>query len=150
MNLLAAFVLTSAALLIGGGVEISEAIKKDKAALQGTWKVTASESKGERVPEADLKELFLIIRGNAILIREGGKTEENFSFLLDPLKKVKEIDVTLKVGPQKGRTDRGIYSIDGDSLKICIQSDKDSPRPREFRSPAGSDLWLVTLQRTKE
>jgi uncharacterized protein (TIGR03067 family) len=149
MNLFATCTLTSTILLIGGG-DISEAIKKDKAALQGTWKVTASESKGEKVPEADLKDLFLIIRGNAIFIREGGKTEENFSFLLDPLKKVKEIDVTLKVGPQKGRTDQGIYQIDGDTLKICIQSNKDSPRPREFRSPAGSDLWLVTLQRMKE
>jgi uncharacterized protein (TIGR03067 family) len=149
MNFLAASTLTSAVLLSGGG-DISEAIKKDKAALQGTWNVTASASKGEKVPEADLKDLFLIFRGKAILIREGGKTEEKFSFLLDPLKKTKEIDLTLKVGPQKGRIDRGIYQIDGDTLRICIQSNKDSLRPREFRSPAGSDLWLVTLQRTKE
>jgi uncharacterized protein (TIGR03067 family) len=138
------------ALLLAGGPDITDAIKKDKAALQGTWKVTASESKGEKVPAEDIKGLFLIFRGDAILIREGGKTAENFAYLLDPTKKIKEIDLTVKVGAQKGRLDRGIYQLDGDSLRICIQSNKDEPRPREFRSRAGSDLWLVVLQRTKE
>lgn len=149
MNVVTAWVIAGSVALAGGG-DISEAIKKDKAALQGTWKVTASESKGDKVPADELKNLYLLFRGNAILIREAGKTEDNFSFLLDPAKKVKEIDLTLKVGPQKGRIDRGIYEIDGNTLRICIQSNKDAPRPREFRSDAGSDLWLVTLQRTKE
>jgi uncharacterized protein (TIGR03067 family) len=149
MNVFAACAIAGTVVLAGGG-DISQATKKDKAALQGTWKVTASESKGEKVPAEDLKDLFLIFRGDAILIREGGKTEDNFSFLLDPLKKIKEIDLTLKVGPQKGRVDRGIYEIAGDTLRICIQSNKDAPRAREFRTVAGSDLWLVTLKRTKE
>jgi len=149
MSFIAAWALAGT-ILAAGGSEVSEAIKKDKAALQGTWKVTASESKGEKVPAEDLKDLFLIFRGNAILVREAGKTTENFSFLLDPTKKLKEIDLTLKVGPQKGRIDRGIYQLDGDTLRICIQSNKDAPRPREFRSVAGMDLWLVVLQQTKE
>jgi uncharacterized protein (TIGR03067 family) len=149
MNILAVCLLASTS-FVGGGGDLAAAIKKDKAALQGTWKVTASESKGEKVSAEELKALFLIFKGDAILIREGDKTEENFSYLLDPLKKTKEIDLTLKVGPQKGRVDRGIYEIDGDTLRICIQSDKDANRPREFRSRAGSDLWLVTLQRTKD
>jgi uncharacterized protein (TIGR03067 family) len=124
-----------------------DATKKDKAALQGTWKVTSSVSKGVKAPP---EEIFLIFRGDAILIREDGKTAENFSFALDPSKKPKEIDLTLKVGAQKGRVDRGIYQIDGGTLRICIQSNKDAPRPGEFASPANSELWLVVLQRTKE
>jgi uncharacterized protein (TIGR03067 family) len=124
--------------------------KKDQIALQGAWKVTASISKGERSAPAEIKDLYLIFRGNAILIREDGKTQENFAFTLDPAKKPKEIDLTLKVGPQKGRVDRAIYEIDGDTLRICIQSDKDAPRPGEFASPAGSKLWLIVLKRSKE
>ena len=148
MSFMAAWAISSVVLLAGG--DISAAIKKDKAALQGVWKVTASESKGEKVPAEDVKDLYLLFKGDAILIREGGKTAENFTFLLDPTKKVKEIDVTLKVGPQKGRVDRGIYQIDGGTLRICIQSNKDAPRPREFSTNANSELWLVVLQRTKE
>ena len=40
--------------------------------------------------------------------------------------------------------------LDGDTLTICIQSNKDEPRPNEFQSPAGSQLWLIVLQRSKE
>jgi uncharacterized protein (TIGR03067 family) len=147
MNLITACTLTSAFLFTGG--DITEAIKKDKAALQGTWKVTASESKGEKVPADDIK-LFLIFKGDAILVREGGKDGSNFTYLLDPLKKVKEMDLTLKVGPQKGRVDRAIYELDGDKLRICIQTNKDEARPRDFATRAGSDLWLIVLQRSKE
>jgi uncharacterized protein (TIGR03067 family) len=143
-----ATLLLAAPVLLGG--DITDLIRKDRAALQGTWKVTASTSKGEKVPAEDLKDLFLIFKGDAILIREGDKTAENFTYLLDPRKKLKEIDLTLRVGPQKGRVDRGIYALDGDTLRICIQSNKDAPRPGEFASRQGSEVWLVVLQRTKE
>ena len=148
MNLITAWAMAGAFLLSGG--DASDAIKKDKAALQGTWKITASVSKGDRATAEEIKDLFLIFRGDAILVREEGKSQENFSFQLDPLTKTKAIDLILKIGPQKGRVDRGIYEIDGDTLRICIQSNKDSPRPREFVSRTGSELWLVVLQRSKE
>ena len=148
MNSITAWALAGVFVLAGG--DASEAIKKDKSALKGTWKVTASVSKGEKATADEIKDLFLIFRGDAILVREDGKAHENFSYTLDPAKKTKEIDLILKIGSQKGRIDRGIYEIDGDTLRICIQSNKDSPRPGEFRSPAASDLWLVTLQRSKE
>ena len=148
MNFITAWAMAGAFVLSGG--DAADAIKKDKAALKGTWKVTASVSKGDKATADEIKDLFLIFRGDAILVREDGKAQENFFYALDALKKTKEIDLILKVGPQKGRVDRGIYEIDGDTLRICIQSNKDSPRPRDFRSPAGSDLWLVTLQRSKE
>src|SRR2546422_521555 len=79
----------------------ADSIRKDKAAMQGVWKVIASEQDGEKVPADDIKDLFLIFKGDAILIREAGKAEEKFSFLLDPTKKPKEIDLTIKVGPAK-------------------------------------------------
>ena len=133
---------------LAGGDDVTQAIKKDRAALQGTWKVTESVSKGEKAPP---EELFLIFRGDVILVREEGKTAENFSFLLNPTKKPKEIDLDDQGRrASKGRLDRGIYKIDGDTLRICIQTDKDAPRPTEFASPKDSSLWLVVLQRTKE
>jgi uncharacterized protein (TIGR03067 family) len=130
--------------------DITTMIRKDLAALQGTWKVVAAENKGEKVPADELKKLYLIFKGDAVFIREGDKTTEAFSFLLDPSKAPKQIDLTLKVGPQKGRGERGIYHLDGDALKICIQSDKDAARPRDFSSPAGSQISLTVLQRSKE
>lgn len=127
----------------------AEAIRKDKAALQGTWSVIASQQDGERVPTDDLKDLYLIFKDNAILIREGGKTEEKFAFQLNPSKTPKEMDLTIKFGPNKEKIDRAIYEFDGDRVRICIQSNKDAPRPRDLAAPSGSKLWLVTLQKTK-
>jgi len=137
------------ALVVSAG-DITEMIRKDRAALQGAWKVVAAENKGEKVPAEDIKDLYLIFKGDAIYSRQDNKNTEIFSYLLDPSKKPKEIDLTLKVGPQKGRTERGIYLLDGDSLKICIQSNKDAARPRDFSSPAGSQISLTVLQRSKE
>ncbi len=140
--------LCLASFSIGG--DAVAAIRKDKAALQGIWQVTASVSKGEKSSADEIKDLALIFRDDGIAVREGGKTHDNFSYLIDPTRKIKEIDLILKAGPQKGRIDRGIYRIDGDMLTICIQSNKDAPRPTEFQSPTGSQLWLVVLQRTKQ
>jgi uncharacterized protein (TIGR03067 family) len=137
------------AVVLAGG-DITEAIKKDRTALQGTWKVTASEQFGEKVPPEDIADLFLIFKGDAIHIKEGGKTEEKFGFLLDPSKKPKEIDLTIKFGPKRGQVDRAVYEISGDTARICIQTDKDAPRPRDFASRAGTKTWLVVLQRTKD
>jgi uncharacterized protein (TIGR03067 family) len=66
------------------------------------------------------------------------------------MKSPKAMNLTIKFGPNKGRVDRAIYEFDGDRVRICIQSNKDEVRPRNFAAPAGSKLWLVTLQRTKE
>jgi uncharacterized protein (TIGR03067 family) len=148
MNPLTICVLAGA-LAVGGG-EVSELIRKDKAALQGTWKVTSAEDNGEKVPADDIKDLYLIFKGDAISIREGGKTDEKFAYLLNPAKTPSEIDMIFKAGPKKGQIDRGIYKIDGDTLRICIQSNKDSPRPRDFVTRANSNLSLVTLQRSKQ
>ena len=146
MQLSALFLVVS--LTLGG--DVTEAIRKDKASLQGVWKVTSSVSKGEKSTPDEIKDLALLFRGDGIAVREGGQTHDNFSYLLDPTKKIKAIDLILKAGPQKGRVDRGIYKLDGDTLTICIQSNKDEPRPNEFQSPAGSQLWLIVLQRSKE
>src|SRR5262245_38375694 len=142
-----AWTTAAAAMMLFALAGDTDAIRKDTKALQGTWKVIASQQDGDRVPPDDLKGLFLIFKANAILIREGGKTDEKFAFALDPAKKPKEMDLTIKFGPNKEKIDRAIYEFDGERLRICIQSNKDSPRPREFVSTPGSKLWLVTLQK---
>ena len=136
-------------MLLAGGSDIIQAIRKDKAGLQGTWKVVSSESNGEKVPADDLKGLAIIFRGNAIFVREGAKEQEKFGMLLDPLRKPKEMDLAFLHAPNKGRLDRAIYDLDGDALRICIQENKDSPRPTDFTAPANSNRWLVVLKRSK-
>jgi uncharacterized protein (TIGR03067 family) len=65
-------------------------------------------------------------------------------FKLDPTKKPKAIDVVL----QDKKTGQGIYSLEGDTLKIC-HGESDDPRPSEFESKEGSRNTVVVFKRVK-
>jgi hypothetical protein len=43
---------------------------------------------------------------------------------------------------------KGIYALDGDSLKICVSQPK-ADRPTEFATKKGSNSSLVILKREK-
>jgi uncharacterized protein (TIGR03067 family) len=117
--------------------------------LQGTWKVIAAESRGEISSRKEIEELEVIFTGNTIHIREAGKVQERFTYKLDPSKTPRAVDFTFTEGKKKGRTDRAIYQLDGNNLKICIQENKDAPRPDAFATREGTDLSLVVLRRFK-
>jgi len=46
------------------------------------------------------------------------------------------------------RTLKGIYTLDGDTLKICLTEKGD--RPKEFKLDADSKAALMTLKRDKK
>src|SRR5688572_4356135 len=110
-----------------------EQIEADKRNLQGTWVVVGAESKGEQAPQKEIDGMEIIFSGDSIQVREKGKVQERFKFMLDPTKSPRAIDFTFIEGKKKGRTDRGIYLLEGNNLKICIQENKEGPRPKEFR-----------------
>jgi uncharacterized protein (TIGR03067 family) len=119
----------------------------DKRKLQGTWKVIAAEAAGEVAPAKEIEDMEIIFTGDNIKVREGGKVKERFTFKIDPDKTPPAIDFTFTEGKKKGRTDRGIYRLDGNNLKICIQEDAAGPRPAEFTTREGTKLSLVVLRR---
>jgi uncharacterized protein (TIGR03067 family) len=124
-------------------------VREEKRNLQGTWKVIAAEARGEISARKEIEELEIIFTGDNIQVREGGKVQERFTYKLDIDKTPRAIDFTFTEGKKKGRTDRGIYLLDGNNLKICIQENKDAARPEEFTTRAGTDLSLVVLRRFK-
>jgi uncharacterized protein (TIGR03067 family) len=130
--------------------EVAELIRKDKERLQGTWKVIAAESKGEKVPAKDLGDLFLIFEDDTIQVQEDNKKQERYSYRLAPDRKPKEINFAYTKGPKKGRTDRAIYLLQGDRLTFCIQEDESQPRPKVFNTEPDTALSLVVLERVKK
>ncbi len=74
------------------------------------------------------------------------KNEESWgTFTVDPTKKLKEIDV--RWGGK--HLCRGIYELDGDTLKICIAALEDRPRPTEFAGIIDVDQIFRTFKRQK-
>jgi uncharacterized protein (TIGR03067 family) len=102
-----------------------DADNADKAKLQGTWLLVSGEAKGKAAPEELLKkQVALRFDGDKVLPLEGGKSkekDEEARFTLDTSKTPREIDlIPLKGEDKEKRVVRGIYQIEGDTLKLLF------------------------------
>jgi uncharacterized protein (TIGR03067 family) len=93
-----------------------------------------------------LKEIKLIVKKDDYRVKVDGTDHVSAKLVLRADKKPKELDLVLETGPVY----KGIYEIDGNTLKICLSlsSDADSERPGEFESKEGSSIALFTWART--
>jgi RNA polymerase sigma-70 factor (ECF subfamily) len=119
---------------------------KDEEKLQGTWAAVEAERNGEKAPDEEIKGIKLSFEGKRITLGRGGDNHEG-TFKLDPTQKPKTIDVLPEDGPEKDKTIRGIYSLEGDTLKLCIDDIGEQARPTEFTTTAGSHLVVIVLRR---
>jgi uncharacterized protein (TIGR03067 family) len=136
----------SAALVIGLLATMASAqdksAKGDKEKFQGTWTIVSGEHDGQPIPEEAIKSIKLVYAGDKFTLQHGDQKTEG-SFKLAPDKKPKAIDMDMDGGVVKG-----IYQIDGDTLKLAHGKAGD-PRPKEFPKKEGSGLTVATLKRQK-
>jgi uncharacterized protein (TIGR03067 family) len=123
--------------------------KEDKQKLQGTWKLISFEIGGKGDDDTKDENRELVIDGDKITVKNEGKEVEQDRFVLDPTKKPKSIEVTTLTGDEKDKKRLGIYELEGDNLKICID-EKGEARPAEFKTKEGGSQILVTLKRVKK
>jgi uncharacterized protein (TIGR03067 family) len=123
--------------------------KDDKDALQGVWKAVTKEEDGQ-VKEDEPEGHRLILSGNKFIIKRGDEELFKGTFKIDPAKKPKTIDMAiLEEGEFKDKTGFGIYALEGDTLKWCVNEPGETERPKEFSAPVGTKLMFVTLKREK-
>ncbi len=122
--------------------------KTDEQKLQGEWKIVRREMDGKRDMEYDRLDLpkeadLLSFVGDLV---DSGESQNGSwpYFRLDSTKTPKEITVSLN-----RRKTHGIYSLDGDDLKICFQRVLEGPRPDAFTTTKGSDREVLILKRMK-
>jgi uncharacterized protein (TIGR03067 family) len=129
------FVLVLAgALILDGSVLPNEDKKKeDGEAIQGTWIIQSG---------GDATGGTMVFKRSEITM-QFPKNKDAFkgTFKLDPTKNPKQIDLQMK----GGELNRGIYVLDGDTLKIFAVPGPD--RPSTF--PKDSSPGLVVLKRKK-
>jgi len=125
----------------------SDQSKKDLDQMQGNWHMTAMTVKGKSHGAEEIKKFKLIVKKDVYCVQVDGKDHVSAKLVLRADKKPKEVDLGLETGPIY----KGIYEIDGDTLKMCLNlsSDADSERPKEFASEADSPMALFTWQRAK-
>jgi uncharacterized protein (TIGR03067 family) len=123
------------------GVAVGGDAKADLKKFAGTWAVESAVAGGKEEPADKIEKVRFIFAGDKLTFKEGDKEEEG-SFKIDPAKKPKQIDLTIK-----GKSHEGIYAFAKGKLKLCVALE--GGRPTKFESPAGSKTILVVLKREK-
>jgi uncharacterized protein (TIGR03067 family) len=141
-------------LLITGsliGAVLAQPATTDVDKIKGTWVVVSATQAGESIePLKDAK--FVFDAGKMAVTAKDKDLNLEATVKLDTTKKPKEIDIVETSGPQKGVRMKGIYSLDGDELKMCFiglgPNEKDQVKtPTEFNG--NGDQMLYVLKRQK-
>jgi uncharacterized protein (TIGR03067 family) len=88
------------------------------------------------------------MNGGKYEVSVGGKPDKG-TYTIDATTKPKSMSITGTEGPNNGKTFPAIYELKADTLIICYDLSGEK-RPTEFKSVAGTKLYLVTYNRQKE
>lgn len=121
--------------------------KEEAKAMEGTWIPVTAEMGGQKFPDEVTKTIKLVLKGAEYTVNVGERVDKG-TCKLNTSAKPKTIDITGTEGPNKGKTIPAIYERTGDTLKVCYNLGG-SDRPKEFKSEAGTQIFLVTYERKK-
>jgi uncharacterized protein (TIGR03067 family) len=120
----------------------------DHKALQGDWIPVKAELGGQSVPDAVLKTISLKLIKNEYEVLAAGKPDKG-TWTIDSAAKPKGMKIIGVKGPNAGKTYPAIYELNADTLRVCYDL-SGTKRPTEFKTSAGTQLYLVTYDRKKK
>jgi uncharacterized protein (TIGR03067 family) len=88
-----------------------------------------------------------VIEGDKYTVTVGQAVDRGTVKLM-PSATPRAMDITGTDGPNKGKTFLAIYERKGDTLRICYDL-SGKKRPTEFKTAAGTQLFLVEYKRQK-
>jgi uncharacterized protein (TIGR03067 family) len=120
--------------------------------MAGTWRPIATENNGNKASEETLKEIRWArgADGKWAMQRDGKTVLEWTVTRIDPTKKPKTIDLEVTFGSHEGQVYRGIYELDGDTLRVCLGQPERAERPTGFSARKGSNSALSAFKREKD
>jgi uncharacterized protein (TIGR03067 family) len=148
-------IVASAILLLGADGPKQDA-KKELDRLQGNWRLVGTGEGGKKQDIDFDKAPPMPIKGDRLkdVPYEGKKLEMLVE--LDPSQEPKAIVLTYVSpdGKEKGDSFLGIYSLEGDVLKIYLNPNppgQDNKRPKQFATKGeGAALFMWVLKRDKK
>jgi RNA polymerase sigma factor (sigma-70 family) len=127
-----------------------EQVKRDKEQLRGTWVAVSWESSGKPLPRDEVakRAVTLTFTDKEVLLGPPSAAPARCTYKLDPTKQPKEMDLDLPRADVE-LSFRGIYEVEGDTLKLCQVTGDANDRPREFATAPGESSELIVLKRQK-
>jgi uncharacterized protein (TIGR03067 family) len=135
-------------LVLAAAAAAQQAVKKETAELEGEWSMVSGEADGVPMPQAMVKTGKRVAKDGETTITFGGRLYFKARFTIDPTKMPKVIDYAMTEGPTRGKTQLGIYELDGDTVKFCFAA-PGADRPADFTAKAGSQRTLSVWKRDK-
>ena len=120
----------------------------DAKAVQGSWTPAKATLGGQPMTEAVLKSISLKLDNGKYEVSVGGQPDKG-TYTIDATTRPKSMTIIGTEGPNRGKTFPAIYELNGDTLRICYDL-SGVKRPAEFKSVAGTRLYLVTYSRRRE
>jgi uncharacterized protein (TIGR03067 family) len=144
--LLTMFVLN---LLLATSTHPCLAAKKELDKLAGIWVAVSAERDGK--PAGDVKGHQLTFSGDTFIIKsKEGEVLYQGTFRADPAQRPATIDFRHTKGKLEGQTWKGIYTLEGTTLKTCDNApDLTRERPTDFSAKIGSGRISIVFQRAK-
>jgi uncharacterized protein (TIGR03067 family) len=123
--------------------------KKASETLQGTWAIVSAERNGKAAD--DIKGHQLSFAGDKFTIKnKDGKLVYEGTFQVDAAKKPMTIDFKHGGDALKGKTWKGIFVVDGETLKTCDNApNMDKDRPADFNAKADTGYVAIVFKRVK-
>ncbi|HLW64291.1 MAG TPA: TIGR03067 domain-containing protein [Gemmataceae bacterium] len=126
-------------------------VQKEFKALQGKWKTVGVEANGNSVPKDQIPEFIITVGADG---KSSGKLpEEEFRFTLtiNPQKKPRTIEAAHETGNQKGKTQFGVYKLEGDkwTVNMTPPGAKEANRPKDFTTKDSANVVFI-FERVKE
>jgi uncharacterized protein (TIGR03067 family) len=141
--------MRTVALVLGLGVVAAAPagpVEEDQERLAGSWRVVRAEVEGTPIPPKEYRELRLTFAGSKFTARRGDEEPQEGSYVIEPRKNPRRIDITRGNGPTSNRKQLGIYQFTGDTLRICT-FDNGEDRPTSFETRDRPGCTLLVLRR---
>jgi uncharacterized protein (TIGR03067 family) len=118
-------------------------VTREMKALQGTWTIVSLELDGQKMEGSPSGQV--VVKGDRFTTTSMGATYDGV-VEVNANQKPKHFDLVFREGPEKGNTNRGIYELQAETWRICLNT-TGGKRPSEFATSPGSGLALETLRR---
>lgn len=142
----------------------TELPKEDKDALQGNWQLVSAQNDGVTFGEGrpEMKDTRIVFEKEAFTVFEKLRYSERVeprivpskhigTYTLDSAKNPKELVLTFETNSwndKKNFVRRCIYTLEGDTLKLCLSMDNDDDTvPPDFTAHAGTMRAFWTFKR---
>lgn len=123
---------------------LSDAIKKDMAALDGEWTMVSGVMDGKPMDAKTVRTAKRSCENGETSVRINNQLFMMAKFTIDPGKTPKAIDYKVTSGANKGKTQYGIYEFDGpDTVKFSFAlPGKDRPTDFSCKEKSGETLGI--------